>query len=112
MLTDPDISHVADDELDRAIAERNEEMKVQADLSEISADDKRKKSALGHRDRVRERFLNGLEGFADHEILELLLFYTIPRQDTSRSPTSLSTALTAWREYLTLTLRSFAKQRV
>ena len=27
MLTDPDISHVADDELDRAIAERNEEMK-------------------------------------------------------------------------------------
>ena len=58
MLTDPDISHVADDELDRAIAERNEEMKVQADLSEISADDKRKKSALGHRDRVRERFLN------------------------------------------------------
>ena len=85
MLTDPDISHVADDELDRAIAERNEEMKAQADLSEISADDKRKKSALGHRDRVRERFLNtGLEGFADHEILELLLFYTIPRQDTKQ----------------------------
>ena len=54
MLTDPDISHVADDELDRAIAERNEEMKAQADLSEISADDKRKKSALGHRDRVRD----------------------------------------------------------
>ena len=25
MLTDPDISHVADDELDRAIAERNEQ---------------------------------------------------------------------------------------
>lgn len=85
MLTDPDISHVADDELDRAIAERNEEMKAEADLSGISADEKRKKSALGHRDRVRERFLNtGLEGFADHEILELLLFYTIPRQDTKQ----------------------------
>ena len=85
MLTDPDISHAADDELDRAIAERNEEMKAQADLSGISADEKRKKSALGHRDRVRERFLNtGLEGFADHEILELLLFYTIPRQDTKQ----------------------------
>lgn len=55
MLTDPDISHVADDELDRAIAERNEEMKAEADLSGISADEKRKKSALGHRDRVRER---------------------------------------------------------
>ena len=40
MLTDPDISHVADDELDRAIAERNEEMKAQADTirNEIKAE--------------------------------------------------------------------------
>lgn len=31
----------------------------------------------GHRKRMRERFLkNGLEGFADHEVLELLLFFT------------------------------------
>lgn len=29
----------------------------------------------GHRDRVRKRFLeNGLDGFADHEVLELLLY--------------------------------------
>ena len=38
----------------------------------------------GHRERLRERFLqNGAEGFADHELLELLLFYVIPRRDTN-----------------------------
>ena len=38
----------------------------------------------GHRQRMRERFLaNGLEGFADHEVLEFLLFYAIPRQNTN-----------------------------
>ena len=39
---------------------------------------------LGRRKRVRERFLHeGLSGFADHEVLELLLFYAIPRGDTN-----------------------------
>ena len=38
----------------------------------------------GHRDVVRQRFLSGgLESFADHEALELLLFYAIPRRDTN-----------------------------
>ena len=38
----------------------------------------------GHRAKMRQRFLvSGLEGFADHEALELLLFYAIPRQDTN-----------------------------
>lgn len=38
----------------------------------------------GHRGRVRERFLkNGLDGFADHEVLELLLFYAIPVRDVN-----------------------------
>ena len=37
-----------------------------------------------HRQRVRQRFLeNGLEGFNDIQVLELLLFYAIPRQDTN-----------------------------
>ena len=36
----------------------------------------------GHRRRLRERFLrDGLDGFADHEVLELLLFYANPRGD-------------------------------
>lgn len=37
----------------------------------------------GHRKRLRERFADaGLDGFADHEALELLLTYAIPRKDT------------------------------
>lgn len=38
----------------------------------------------GHRQRLRERFCaNGLNGFAPHEVLELLLGYAIPRQDVN-----------------------------
>lgn len=38
----------------------------------------------GHRDRVRDRFLSeGLDKFQDHQALELLLFYAIPRKDTN-----------------------------
>ena len=38
----------------------------------------------GHREKMRRRFLEtGLEGFADHEALELLLYYAIPRRDTN-----------------------------
>ena len=38
----------------------------------------------GHRQRVREKFLQGgFDVFSDHEILELLLFYCIPRRDTN-----------------------------
>lgn len=36
----------------------------------------------GHRERLRQRFRQaGLEGFAPHEALELLLCYAIPRKD-------------------------------
>ena len=38
---------------------------------------------LGHRQRLRERFLNaGRNALADYELLELLLSYSIPRRDT------------------------------
>lgn len=38
----------------------------------------------GHREKMRQRFLTGgLETFADHEALELLLYYAIPRRDTN-----------------------------
>lgn len=38
----------------------------------------------GHRQRMRERFLgDGLENFAPHEALELLLHYAIPQKDTN-----------------------------
>ena len=38
----------------------------------------------GHRERLRARFLaEGLDGFEDHQVLELLLFFAIPRRDTN-----------------------------
>ena len=38
----------------------------------------------GHREKMRQRFLkSGLDSFADHEALELLLYYAIPRRDTN-----------------------------
>lgn len=38
----------------------------------------------GHRDRVKQEFLaRGTEGWPDHRVLELLLFYTLPRGDVN-----------------------------
>lgn len=38
----------------------------------------------GHRNRLKSRFLaQGLGSFEDHNVLELLLFYSIPRSDTN-----------------------------
>ena len=38
----------------------------------------------GHRQRLKNRFNEtGLDSFEDHNILELLLFYSIPRKDTN-----------------------------
>lgn len=40
----------------------------------------------GHRKRLRENFLkNGLDNFQSHNVLEMLLFYTIPRGDTNET---------------------------
>lgn len=38
-----------------------------------------------HRERVRDRFISdgNLDSFEEHQILEILLFYTIPRRDTN-----------------------------
>lgn len=47
------------------------------------AEEKTKNYAIGHRERVRKKFLeSGFNGFEDYEVLELLLFYVIPRKDT------------------------------
>ena len=38
----------------------------------------------GHRNRVRKKFIdNGFDGFEPHEVLEMYLFYAIPRKDTN-----------------------------
>ncbi len=39
-----------------------------------------------HRDRLKNRFLNeNLDGFDPHNVLELLLFYSIPQKDTNET---------------------------
>ena len=49
----------------------------------MAEEEKTKNNAKGHRERVRKRFLeNEFNGLEDYEILELLLFYVIPRKDT------------------------------
>ena len=43
-------------------------------------------SKIGHRQRLRERFLNsGLKGFHDYEVIELLLSLCTPRKDCKQS---------------------------
>ena len=38
----------------------------------------------GHRERKKRRFVeSGLDSFEEHEVLELLLYYAIPRKDTN-----------------------------
>ena len=45
-------------------------------------DTKRRHKGEGHRQRLRERFLNsGLDGFQDYEVIELLLTLGTPRKD-------------------------------
>lgn len=40
----------------------------------------------GHRKRVKLRYIeSGDSGFSDHELLELLLFYSIPRENTNET---------------------------
>lgn len=39
----------------------------------------------GHRERLKNRFLSSPESFEDHELLELILFYTIPRKNTNET---------------------------
>ncbi len=40
----------------------------------------------GHRERLRDQYTeSGIDSFADHQILELLLTYAIPRRDTNET---------------------------
>ena len=39
-----------------------------------------------HRERLKEKFMEfGIDGIEDHELVELLLFYAIPRQNTNET---------------------------
>ncbi len=46
-------------------------------------EDKKNNDKSGHRDRLKKRYLSsGFSGFSDHEVLELIYFYALPRRDT------------------------------
>ncbi|MGB2579992.1 DNA repair protein RadC [Elusimicrobium simillimum] len=46
-------------------------------------DEKEKPSYHGHRERIKAKFLaHGLDGFLEHEVVELMLTYSIARKDT------------------------------
>ncbi len=49
------------------------------------ADEKKQKNPhAGHREKLKRRFMReGLDHFEDHNILELILFFAIPRKDTN-----------------------------
>ena len=44
---------------------------------------KQKPIHSGHRQRLKDKFISAKETFSEHEILELLLFYSIPRKNTN-----------------------------
>ncbi len=47
--------------------------------------EKKENLNAGHRSRMRNRYLaSGLDGFQPHEVLEMLLFYALPRRDTNK----------------------------
>jgi len=54
-------------------------------MQSIQKDRNKKYLHQGHRERVRQRYKKdkGFGSFADHELLEFLLFYCYPRQNTN-----------------------------
>ena len=55
-------------------------------MAETKQENQNNKKSIhaGHRERLRKRYaLSGMDDFADHEILELLLTYVVPRVDVN-----------------------------
>ena len=64
----------------------------------------------GHRERMRERFLkNGIEGFAPHEVLEMLLFFSKPRVNTNETAHDLINAFGSFDRVLDADFESLCK---
>lgn len=55
---------------------------------------------LGHRDRLRARFLEHPDALPDYEMLELVLFRSIPRQDVKELAKTLITTFGSFAEVL------------
>jgi len=71
---------------------------------------KDQKLHAGHRERKRSQYIACGEGsFADHELLELLLFYSIPRKDTNAVAHKLLNQFGSLRAVLTASMKDIAK---
>ena len=72
-------------EVNILLLENNEEKKDYFDKNNIKIskekDNKENDYRKGHRHRVREKFLNNPDSFNNTELLELFLFFIIPRVD-------------------------------
>lgn len=86
-IDDIDIDRAPDDDF---LLEPSKEYGIaQIDFDSTKPDIKRNKAQKDnihkfHRKRVREKFIKcGLQPFSDHEVLEMLLFYSISRKDTN-----------------------------
>ncbi|MBR5523788.1 MAG: hypothetical protein IKU51_00770 [Clostridia bacterium] len=55
----------------------------------------------GHRQRMKDRLLSGgLDGFSDHEIVEILLFYALPYRNTNELAHTLVAHFGGWTQVL------------
>lgn len=51
---------------------------------EKKPEEKTASAHAGHRSRMREKLMkNGIDGFQDHEVLEILLYFSIPQKNTN-----------------------------
>jgi DNA repair protein RadC len=61
---------------------REGQSRLRSSTNQMTTSQKKPRGLNGHRERLRKRFLNvGTEGFAEHELLELVLTLAIPRRD-------------------------------
>lgn len=61
-----------------------EQRPAAAEAPQLEKPPRPKPMHTGHRDRMRQRVRqNGLQSLAEHEVLEYLLYFVIPRQDTN-----------------------------
>ncbi len=66
------------------MAEKKSEAEKKTADRKAANEQEKKHDHYGHRQRLKNRFLReGLYNFEDHNILELLLFFSIPQRDTN-----------------------------
>lgn len=66
----------------------------------------------GHRQRAKERYRQvGTDALADHELLELALFYAIHGRTPTRRPTGYSSASARYRAFCRHRRRSWSRWR-